>query len=86
MAQWEYQIIEVIYGKVNQVNNKIINKTEGGLFKGVQMYTLDEYLSQIGHEGWEVIIYGDKNLLHSPERVNTEDIRVLIAKRPLPEQ
>lgn len=81
MTKWEYQIIEVHKGFVNQVNNKVVNKDEGGFLSGAKLYTLDEYLSLIGQDGWEVIIYGNDNLLYNPDR--KDPLTVLLAKRKI---
>ncbi len=78
MQRWEYQTIEVIKGKVNQVNNRIINKSDGK-----SLYALDEYLSFIGNEGWEVVLSGNALLMHSPDRIDGKDTVVLIAKRAI---
>ncbi|MBK8617153.1 MAG: hypothetical protein IPN96_08580 [Anaerolineales bacterium] len=83
MQKWEYQTIEVINGMVNQVNNQIINKIPAKGLSSSKLYTLDEYLSLIGQEGWEVIMGGTKSLLSSPERAtDLNQVTTLIAKRP----
>ena len=81
MNKWEYQTIEVIRGRVNQVNNKVINKTDGKLLSAATLFTLDEYLHVIGEEGWELVLSGGKSLLYSPDKADDKDTIVLIAKR-----
>jgi hypothetical protein len=84
MQKWEYRTIEVIKGRVNQVNGQLSYKVlPKGLSSG-QPYTIDEYLSVIGEEGWEIVGCGTKALLYMAERsVDNADIIALIAKRPI---
>lgn len=81
MPKWEYLLIEVWMGKVDQVNYEPVYKTPPKGLSGGEMYTLAEYLSIIGQEGWEIVGTGTRGLLINPEHNDSE---VLIAKRLKP--
>ncbi len=84
MHKWEYQIIEVVKGMINQVNGQLVYKTPPKGLSGGEMYSLPDYLSIIGQESWEVVVGGEKALLYESDRsIVYNQIAALIAKRPM---
>ena len=83
MQKWEYMVIKVVEGKVEKVNDKpIVKGPPKGLLMKVDTYSLIEYLSKIGNEGWEVVTAEGVGLSNSAAL----SMAAIIAKRPVTEQ
>ncbi len=58
MQKWEYKVITTFQGKINEVNDERYTQEKN------RHYSLYEFLTEIGKEGWEVVTdHGEKYLI-----------------------